>query len=139
MAGGAGSGAHAGMMGTSTTESTANIAETVYAPDYGFKKPFDSTEMGATPLLSADGSQDSMRAPPAPGSVADSTATGSRVIQHQDANDVVELPPPYIDRGGTLRQPLRLVGEGPSRTSIAGPSSEASSANWQNEKSDSLL
>lgn len=122
--------------------STTNVTDSVYVPDYGFKSMKDVSESGelSAPLLSAD-------APFGASSVRNSTlvpeseSSGSRFIQHQDANDVVELPPPYIDRGSSSRSQLRLVGGTDARASIAeesnvaGPSAGTATSSSRNEKS----
>lgn len=93
----------------STTERKTN-AERVRVSDYGpgYKVAPSLTNSNA-PLLNADASRDSFARSeaglrdPSQGDSMPTASPGlpSRVIQHQDANDVVELPPPYIDRGAT--------------------------------------
>lgn len=113
--------------GVSTIESRTNV-ETVYVPDYGYKKASD-TDLNA-PLLSAGVSRDSfarssagLKDPSRRNSMAtDVTGSASRVIQHQDANDIVELPPPYIDRGAAGAPSGTLRVANPSRSSMVEPS-----------------
>ena len=132
--------------GVSTIETSTNV-ETVFVPDYGYKKTPSDADINA-PLLSAGAMRDSFarsssfvglkdpnqkdpnqKDPNRRDSMATSnTGSASRIIQHQDANDIVELPPPYIDRGAAeaASAPLRVAN--PSRSSMIEPSESGPSS-----------
>lgn len=88
--------------GLGVSASTTNVAESVNVPDSGVKRTNDNSNAG----VSAPCQINPMHVP----------ESGSRFIQHQDGNDVVELPPPYIDRSSSRQ--LELGGGTDPRTSL---------------------